>query len=902
MRGSWLFTEKYSKILNELSVFDFYLIVTIPILLYLVILIKLLIPLKKKSSGLFLTEEEINDKNDDALGYTDKADDFAKQVFNDWSPNNIVFWLNGPWGVGKSSFLKLCENWWTQNCVWKCIVYKFNPLQHNIKDDFLNIFVNGLVNSIQKNSFIPEVRPVISRYSRLIREVKTFNIFGFSLLNLENNYLLDDAFEDLSCVLKKIDKKIVIIVDDLDRVEINEIKSILYLLRKCFSLPNITYILCYDLENIATIESSNNAAEKLSEFLEKFINIRVSIYPDKTRLAKYLTKEIQTNPLVSREKGTIEQILSSVIEIYNSQDFFHYIPFLGDIRKLKSLINTILFLNLDTKDYSRLDINIHDLLHLILIYISYPGIFRDIYNTETQGSKEKFSLFFEFKDYSNAWSDFGYKNSPYYLNYIEQCPHGARYLLEKVFSPTRLSKDSETMEKELTSLACFNWTYRSWSNLEEYIDLIVNQKIPDYTFQRKTYEIAKDDIIKSRRSISEVFSDDIFQFNLVGLYSQSELWRLISLETDSISEEVSDSILQYAVETIPKYSYIRLYYGDLKYTTRITLIDILVHLLNSIGWNDVIGNHRSNTVQNVINIAYRIYGENKYTDHGIINQLTREDKWILGLLDVGYFCYCCSIWRWDSFNVSRALGEHYKTGTIFDGNSQLVAIEQMRELSQCIFSIFSSRYIQTEKNIFDDFYKLNSSDLFWKFAACEKDLPYENTEKYIEYSRNGLITVFIDNFWARKGRGGEITCWYYDVTGDNDKSGIYHEMNEYLFKICFDPNKNSNNLRYFIDYIFYNLVRVTTTTSSDGYEVKNAEFVSNLNNDIGHLDSEKLSSYWRSHREDFWLLKLEESNDFKSFSGIDLSYKDIIPEIYECLDKRSELSKDAPKDTSIVFK
>ncbi|MBP7806212.1 hypothetical protein KA057_00870 [Candidatus Gracilibacteria bacterium] len=884
-RGEGFLADIYSALVDKLGVLDLKLIVLCPILFYVFVLLKGLIKKKIKPDGYFLQEEEISDILKDSLGYENKVNDFAEQVYNKGSLNSIVFGLNGPWGVGKSSFLKLCQNWWNEHCASKPIVYKFNPLQHNIKDDLLNIFVNGLVSSIQKDVFIPEIRPLISRYSRLIREMKPFNIFGWDITGFENNYLLDDAFDDLSHVLERTDKKIIIIVDDLDRLEISEIKSILYLLRKCFSLPNITYILCYDLENISLVESLNGSHEKLSEFLEKFVNIRVSIYSNKIDLAQYVKSEIENNSLVSRDGGKIEQILQSVIEIYESQDYFNYVNFLGNIRKLKCLINTILFLKLDKADYSKLDIHDRDLVHLLLLYISYPGIFRDIYNAETQGSKEVFSILYQLKDFSDSQSTSGYVNSPYYLNYLEKCPSGGRFLLSKIFSVERLSKNSEELQKQLTSLACFNGTHGSGTNLEEYLDLIVNQRMPNLAIQNKTYENAKNTIIQGQKTIAEVFSEDFFQFKSQGLYSRSELWRLLSLGARGVTTTIGDSILDYTVKTIPYNSYIPLYYYARKYRSRMEQINYLTDLLNSIGWIDESGDRRQNTIPNVLPIAHRIYGEHGYSGKGIINQLSKEENGILGLLDVGHFRYSCSSGRVEHFNISRALGEHYKAGAPFDGNGLLVAREQLREISQYIFNIFNTRYIQTRKNIFTDFKNLSEQELAGKFFDSLVDLPYENREKYIEYNKDWLLTIFIDHFGARKAEGEDIPCGYYDPTGEADQGGIYDIMSTYLFDVCFNPTR-PENLKYFIDHIFYNLIQVSTPWDSDDGEKKSAEFISKDIGNIGDLDSAQLATYWQTNRDAIKRLGLENNENYKSFDGINLYYKDIIPKIIVCLDKR----------------
>ena len=91
----------------------------------------------------------------------------------------------------------------------------------------------------------------------------------------------------------------------------------------------------------------------------------------------------------------IEEASEELENIFRSHDFFHYQDFLGDIRKLKRLINTMLLFEIGKTDFKHSDFNKEDLIHLLLLYVNYPNIFRKIYNTEEGEKTGSFRWYFD---------------------------------------------------------------------------------------------------------------------------------------------------------------------------------------------------------------------------------------------------------------------------------------------------------------------------------------------------------------------------------------------------------------------------------------------------------------------------------------------------------------------------
>ena len=82
----------------------------------------------------------------------------------------------------------------------------------------------------------------------------------------------------------------VIVIDDLDRISASEINKILYTINSSFNLPGISYILCYDMDNICK-KGSKEEIQKNVEFLDKFVQVKLSLFSDKEKILRIVNNK-----------------------------------------------------------------------------------------------------------------------------------------------------------------------------------------------------------------------------------------------------------------------------------------------------------------------------------------------------------------------------------------------------------------------------------------------------------------------------------------------------------------------------------------------------------------------------------------------------------------------------------
>ncbi|MGE3341223.1 MAG: P-loop NTPase fold protein [Candidatus Altimarinota bacterium] len=844
---------------------------------------------KKDQESFFISDQEGKNKDEDGFGFISQAEQFADKVFNQGSSESLVFGIDAPWGTGKSTFVNLCKEYWDEKYKKEMIIYKFDPLRYENQDNLLERFINGLEREINNHTFAPEIGSLISKYEKYLKDPKaSFSLFGLSFDIPLAGDSLEDIFERLESVLLTLDRKIIIIIDDLDRLSFESIKEVLFVIKKSFTLPNLSYVLCYDTENISALEKDSIDTGKISEFLEKFVNVKTSIFLDNDKLSKFFT-ENKTNSL-ARNRLADTRLVSIVSEglkdIFQAKDFHHYRPFIGDARKIKRLMNTAVLLGLEKMDFKYSDIDKHDLVILLLIYVNYPNIFRKIHDTETQGKNGFFSTIYEYEGPGQG----KYKNSDEYEKYLaDLSSEDKKFILNKVFGVKEKLKVSDkgirsgeiTREME-TSYACFNGSY--WNsrgrNLEKYVNLITKMISLEKTEQYKFYLQEKDKILLEG-DIVDVFAQDEYA-NTRSEKTHEQLWTvLINSPNQEYKVEKSIEVINYAIQILPNHSLLEIESIDVGF--RSTLVFIIAKLLDQVGWTDEEGKHSSrNTTENVTKIADWIFGENDHEGNSVLEILGEESRGIMGFHDLILFrLRCCSDRGGDIYNLSRALSKHGDQNAPTEGNTKDILVEEMREISQKVFSIFKTSFIDKGINIFDEIDKLTLDDACGNYSNYVGQKVESGSVDNINYRLSALksgmksfIIYQLGNYVINLGIG----CGYYDISGKNDGKAINMAVNDYLFDRCFNPEINQNNHMHFLDYLLINL----SHTFGHSRETK---YIPNINEFTKVLDRERLTVYWEKNRNAIKAKNYDTNERQVITFNYTASYNEDLEGVYKVLDE-----------------
>ncbi|MEJ1959880.1 MAG: P-loop NTPase fold protein [Nitrosomonadales bacterium] len=263
-------TSKYQEYVGKVEVHQLMFFTAIPIVIALLFIFKVKMrrDRNESSTSFFINDQDIKKKDEDLLGQSEMAARFAEKVLNGGSSDSLIFGIDAPWGIGKSSFVNICCEYWDDKSSMSPIVHRFEPLRYTDGADIVGKFISELIATIEDQAFVPSIRSLFSKYLRLVKGKSELSFLGIKLDLESGDGSVDDILRNLEVQLSALNRKIIIVVDDLDRLSWTEVKNILFAIKRSFMLPNVTYILCYDTENLASMENTYDDAEKVKEFLK----------------------------------------------------------------------------------------------------------------------------------------------------------------------------------------------------------------------------------------------------------------------------------------------------------------------------------------------------------------------------------------------------------------------------------------------------------------------------------------------------------------------------------------------------------------------------------------------------------------------------------------------------------
>ena len=210
--------------------------------------------------GSLSPDEPIQSREKDLLSRGPLVDAIVRQVVQYKDQDCIVVSLNAPWGAGKSSFLNLLAEHLTtivyESNTPRPTVIRFNPWHFENVDELLNVYFDQLSRAIGNET---EIQREIGKLLGVVGSIVTTaepvgpvvsKLLGSALRSVGNTL---NKTKDLNAVRSKIDEllrqqrtRIIILIDDIDRLEPNATKVLFRMIRLTANFPYLMYILSFD--------------------------------------------------------------------------------------------------------------------------------------------------------------------------------------------------------------------------------------------------------------------------------------------------------------------------------------------------------------------------------------------------------------------------------------------------------------------------------------------------------------------------------------------------------------------------------------------------------------------------------------------------------------------------------
>ncbi len=339
----------------------------------------------ERAGWAFASDRPVYETSDDKLSRAGFASRLSEILARRSDPSSLVIALYGKWGEGKTSVLHFVRSGLHgQDDV---IVINFNPWRFTGQDALTIAFFQALAAGLKRDlkKARERIGEWIEKYAgALVPSIKVGDVevgagsAAAGLGQLLSTVSLEDARDRLVEILREEGKRVVVVIDDIDRLDRDELHALFKLVKQSADFDYVSYLLAFDDEVVASAighRYGGGDSPAGHEFLEKIVQVPLRLPPADLAALRHLCLN-----------GVEEAITVSGIEVPESevQEFqaayqMGLEPRLATPRIAKQYGNALLF----SLPLLREEVNIVDLLLIEGVRIFYPKLYRAILDEPT---------------------------------------------------------------------------------------------------------------------------------------------------------------------------------------------------------------------------------------------------------------------------------------------------------------------------------------------------------------------------------------------------------------------------------------------------------------------------------------------------------------------------------------
>ena len=300
-------------------------------------------------------------EDEDLLGRRKEAQDLAEKIFQtDTSNAAFTIGLTAPWGAGKTSFMLAMKDYLEKRHSDETILLDFNPWMYRKAPNLTQVFFEEL-----SRALAPYNSALASGFTRYVDHILDKDDSAWLRLGVRllpqgfKAKSTSEQYEFLKKEIGKLGRKIMIFIDDVDRLDGEELVELFSLIRNSsLSFPNMSYILTYDKEYVAS-QLQNKFDAHTYRYMEKIVQV------------EYLLAKTTPEQLEEALRRELKRIGYCDLwrDIKNSglQLSYH----LPTLRVIKRICNTLSSRRKELEG----NVALFDWLIIELIRIQYPRVF-----------------------------------------------------------------------------------------------------------------------------------------------------------------------------------------------------------------------------------------------------------------------------------------------------------------------------------------------------------------------------------------------------------------------------------------------------------------------------------------------------------------------------------------------
>lgn len=536
-----------------------------------------------------LGNEPINNVEQDLFNFKYYAERVRKIIqLNSSNKEPLTIGIYGKWGEGKTSFLNLLrdkiEHFDKGKNGKEYLTFDFNPWRYSNEDEMLFDFFDGIAKRfyIEDKTKIKKIGTLVTRYSRYLKAIKISTSIGIpkslgTSVSFEPSKIFEALGEDLAGEQITLDKlkdkvnksineanfKVLVFIDDLDRLDKNEIYTILKLIKLNANFDNFIFITTLDSEHVAKAikDRYGDDSDDGKLFLEKIINIPIYLPKIEEEDLRFffekkliqISKNLDINE--TKEKELQELIYDFDNGIFDSP------------REILRILNSFFIGAFGFES----EINLRDLFWIEYLKIKEPNLYNILKNYNSFGSK---GIFNGQSVIINLNDDIVTYTTQSILDYNEK-RNGTRQIILTSFSKyeqiINLLFPNKT-EKEIdVEIFDNNLNINSVQHFDKYFSFHTNGKVEMSKINKISEHISSKDTLSLKECLVDFFKNNNVEI-------QKKIYKIQKIIKNSEIENEGKFLFEFLFENIDLIPEVEDGFGE---NSRLRIIKTIANRLNS---------------------------------------------------------------------------------------------------------------------------------------------------------------------------------------------------------------------------------------------------------------------------------------------------------------------------------
>jgi predicted KAP-like P-loop ATPase len=251
----------------------------------------------KDATPQLLADRALTDPAADRLGYAPFAKQLARSVLRGCPADGLVVAIYGEWGTGKTTALNFISHYLEADDDAP-VIMRFNPWWFAGHEDLVRRFFKQFEATFRKaKSTKRKLLARLATFSALVGEVPDPLVGGAgraakAALAAAQTTDVVELKASIAGDLAKDATRMIVVIDDIDRLVADEIRQLFRLIKAVADFPNVIYLLAFD-RTVASKAMAEVHGASGDEYLEKIVQVPFTLPPpDRPQLQALLFERL----------------------------------------------------------------------------------------------------------------------------------------------------------------------------------------------------------------------------------------------------------------------------------------------------------------------------------------------------------------------------------------------------------------------------------------------------------------------------------------------------------------------------------------------------------------------------------------------------------------------------------